>query len=257
MHPLSRAPTLLLLLALQVSAWAGPVPATEAEAAPAMATATLPGLSGPGLGEGPAAASAHAAASAAPESSVSELAAQMIKEADAGAATTEASHPPRRDNTRGREQSASASAPAGQMQVRQPADKAAGDPWGLRELGTAALHWAKNSLPWLADEESTGHDKQPLPDTVDWAAAPLAGGTATGAGPGANALPHAGPPSDLGTSLGYGGTDKRWAMGSDQNLVRVVMEALREVLAHPLTWLVAALFVVGGIVVKRIDRRPK
>lgn len=251
---MSRAPTLLLLLALQVSAWAGPVPATEAEAAPAMATATLPGLPGPGLGDGLA---VHSGASAASAGSGSELAAQMIKEADAGAATTEASHPPRRDNTRGREQSASASAPAGQMQVRQPADKAAGDPWGLRELGKAALQWAKNSLPWLADEESTGHDKQPLPDTVDWAAAPLAGGTATGAGPGANALPHAGPPSDLGASLGYGGTDKRWAMGSDQNLVRVVMEALREVLAHPLTWLVAALFVVGGIVVKWIDRRPK
>ena len=30
----------------------------------------------------------------------------------------------------------------------------------------------------------------------------------------------------------------------------------REVLVHPLTWLVISLFLIVGIVVKRIDRRP-
>jgi len=85
----------------------------------------------------------------------------------------------------------------------------------------------------------------------------LAGGGAREGRPGASQLPHAAPSSDLTTGVGYGGSDKRSATGSGQNLVHAVVEALREVLAHPMTWLVAALFVVGGIVVKKIDRRPK
>jgi len=256
---MSRAPTLLLLLALQGSAWAGPVPAAEAaptaEAAPA--AVTLPGLPGPGLGEGLAAQPAAGAASAAPATSDSELAAQMLKEADAGAVAAEATHAPRRDGTRTKAQPASDSADVGQVQAKKPANKAGGDPWELRDMGKAAVQWVKDSLPWLTDNDSA-HDGSPqLLGAADWSAPALAGGGAREGRPGASQLPHAAPSSDLTTGVGYGGSDKRSATGSGQNLVHAVVEALREVLAHPMTWLVAALFVVGGIVVKKIDRRPK
>lgn len=247
---MSRAPTLLLLLALQGGAWAGPVPVAEAEAA--SAAATLHSL--PALGEGLA---AQPAASAASATAGSELAAQMIKEAEAGAATAETPTQVRRDDARTKGQPASASAHAGQVSAQKPAKKVDADPSGLRDMGKAALQWVKDSLPWLTDNESA-HDGNPqVPHAVDWSAPALAGGAAREGRLGAGQLPHAAPSSDLTPSMGFDGSDKRWATGSDQNLVRAVIEALREVLAHPMTWLVAALFVVGGIVVKRIDRRPK
>lgn len=31
---------------------------------------------------------------------------------------------------------------------------------------------------------------------------------------------------------------------------------MRDVLEHPLTWLIVALIIIAGIVVKKIDRRP-
>ena len=40
-------------------------------------------------------------------------------------------------------------------------------------------------------------------------------------------------------------------------LLRDVVTIVREAIGHPMTWLVVALFVIGGIAVKRFDRRPK
>jgi hypothetical protein len=43
----------------------------------------------------------------------------------------------------------------------------------------------------------------------------------------------------------------------DRSLVREAVQLIREVLEHPMTWLVISLFVVGGIVMSKMDRRPK
>ena len=242
---MSRAPTLLLLLALQGGAWAGPVPVAEAEAA--SAAATLHSL--PALGEGLAAQPAASAASAA---AGSELAAQMIKEAEAGAVAAEASHAPRRDGD------GSVMRPhATGTQARKPANDT-DDPWRLRDIGKAALRWAKDAVPWLSDDDEVHDHKQQVLHNADWAASPLDGGATRNARPGAGAQPHAGASPDPMNQVGYGDgdTDKPRAAGSQHNVIGEIIGVLRLVLEHPMTWLVVSLFVIGGIVVKKIDRRP-
>lgn len=243
MHPMSRAPTLLLLLVLQGSAWAGPVPAAEA----APAAVTLPSLSGTGLGEGLA---AQPAASATSATAGSELAAQMIKEADAGAVAAEAPHTPRRDSSGSAPRAQAAAAPA-----RNP-ERDTDNPWGLRDIGKAALRWAKGALPWL-DDDAEGRDRtQQALHHADWAASPLDADAARNSRPGAGPQPRASASPDPTNHVGYGETDKPKTTASEHNVVREIIDALRQVIEHPMTWLVLALFVVGAIAVKKLDRRP-
>lgn len=229
MKPMSRALTLFLMLALHGVAWAGPVPAAEADAAPT--AAALPSLL------------PDAAASAATGSA---LAVEIIKEADAGATTAEAPRNPARDGAR------AAAAPA--TPTPSPRNQASpdDDPWGLRDMGKTAVQWVKDAVPWLrSDEDERDAGRTVSLDEADWA-----GGSGRGAKPG-NVHLHAtanaaGPES----TVVYGDAARPKPAEPGENVVRMVLDVIREVLEHPMTWLVVALFAIGGIVVKKIDRRP-
>jgi len=237
-----------LILALQAfagSAAAGPVPAAEAHDTTTDAS-TTPALSARLLEEG---ATATAAASAA---SGSALAVEIIKEAEAGTAAIETPRQPGRENVRSATQPTapgpSARSPAGGND----------DPWGLRDMGKTALQWVKDAVPWLRSEEDSrdaGQNKSL--DAADWSASPLEGGQAgRGARLASNPPPVAGQGVDPLSTVGYGDPARPKAAGPEENIVRMIIDVLREVLEHPMTWLVLSLFVIGGFVVKKIDRRP-
>ena len=60
------------------------------------------------------------------------------------------------------------------------------------------------------------------------------------------------------STAGYGNTARQTTvLDPEQNLVQVFARLVREVLEHPLTWLVVSLVVVGAIAMKKFDRRPK
>lgn len=234
-----HAPAIVLTLALHGAAWAGPVPAAEADAAPA--AATLPNLPSPGLTQ-------DAAASA---PSRSALAVEIITEAEVGAAAAEAPRSSKRDGDR-----AAAVPTAPSPAARKQADSN-DDPWGLREMGKTAVQWIKDAVPWRRSDKHV-HDagRAVALDTADWSASPQEGGAARGARPGTAHLPATAGAADPLSTVGYGNTPRPTFVGPEQNLVGVVINVLREVLEHPMTWLVVSLFVIGGIVVKKIDRRP-
>jgi hypothetical protein len=241
---MSRALTTLLMFALQGAAWAGPVPAGEVDTAPA--ASTLPSLSPRVSGD---VAPADAAASA---PSVSALAVEIIKEAEAGVAVAEAPRGPRRDSAR-----AMAPPPAPSPGTRnQPST--GDDPWGLRDIRKTAVQWVKEAVPWLRSDEDRPDASQNMTlDSADWSASPLEGGqTGRGARLASNPPSVAGPGVDSRSAVGYGDSARPRVVDPEGNLVSVVINVLREVLEHPMTWLVLSLFVIGGIVVKKIDRRP-
>lgn len=237
MSPLPRVPVTLpviaLLLALHGAVRAGPMPAAEADA---KATPSLPSL---------------APEPAASASTGSALAVEIITEAGAGATAAEAPRTPRRDAPHTPPQT-----PAQLARNQAPADD---DPWGVRETAKAAVHWVKDAVPWLrSDDDARDAGRAVAPDQADWSASPLEGGAQRGARPGTAHLPTANAATtDPLTTVGYGDATPRPKYASaEPNIVRVVIETIREVLEHPMTWLVLALLVIGGIVVKKIDRRP-
>lgn len=242
--------TLMLTLALHGAAWAGPVAAGEADAAsaasattgaatPATAIGTIAPTTGPARGLGEPGRTADAAS--APTGSALVL--EMLKEADAGAAGHEAVRPPRRDAAG----AASAAAPG--ERTHQP--KRDDDPWGLRDIGKTALVWAKSAIPWLrSEDDETG--KEVVLKPADWSASSLGHDGARSAGRTAEAGSHAQPEAEV----IYGEAQRAQQANGENNLVREIIEVMRQVLEHPMTWLVVSLFVIGGIVVKRIDRRP-
>lgn len=243
MRPMSRALVPLLMLALHGVAGAGPVPAAEAD--PAAAAPMLPSLSAPVLGAGMAAEAPASAASG------SALAVEIIKEAEAGTTTTETPHGAKRDGAR----AAAAPVAPGATARNQPGT--ADDPWGLRDVGKAAVLWVKDVVPWLrSDEDARDADRNATLNTADWSASALEAGQAGRRAQLAANQPTGAPTVDPTIAVGYGDASQPKIVDPDQNLVRVVLNTLREVLEHPMTWLVMALFVIGGIVVKKIDRRP-
>jgi hypothetical protein len=261
MRPASSSTAALLvaaLLAYANSISAGPVQLSESDGraeGAIEASATLPALSG--------AAPSHAAIAAEPAASGnidaarsnSALAVEIIKEADAGALASDQPRNTQRTNTH------SAAQPKAPNSLARSQERAAEDEWGLREAGKAAVHWIKETVPWLrsdADEKSaTPHGAL---DSTDWTGSPLDGGPAgRGArGSGSTQMPGTagGPPVDPASIVGYGSAERPKAVDPDQNLVRAVVSVIREVLVHPMTWLMVALVIIGGIVVKAIDRRP-
>jgi hypothetical protein len=268
MRPVFRAFAVLLILpwlALASSVCAGPVTVDDAPGQTEGANgapATLPGLLPAAQGEallapGGAAKAAAPAASASGDShaSSSAMAAEMLKEAEAGAAATE---PPRKA-TRANAQAAgptTASSASARNQAR-----AIDDERRLREVGKAALHWLKETIPWLRSDadEGDGHRNGP-PQAADWSASPLEGGRTGGnafAGSPHTANPAGQVPPDPGSSVGYGSTAPPKFLAPEENIVQVFAKVVREVLEHPMTWLVVALVVVGAIAVKKFDRRPK
>ena len=243
MHSISRALLPLWMLALHCAAGAGPMVASEADAAPA-ATARL-GLSAPGLGEGMAAEPPPSAASG------SALAVEIITEAEAGTVTPEVPRGPRREGAR----AANASAPPGPA-ARKP-ERTSDDPWGVREVGKAALQWMKDAVPWLRSEGARDAGGGGVtPDAANWSDSPLeAAQAARGATHASNAPPGAGAEGTVSMVI-YGDAAQPQFVDPEQTLVRVAFNTVRKVLGHPMTWLVVLLFVVAGIVVKKIDRRP-
>ncbi len=237
MRPVTRLLAALLILALQVftgGAVAGPVSAEEANDDSAALSARF-------LDDGMATAAASAA-------SGSALAMEIIKEAEAGTAVIEAPRQPSRERARA----------VAQPPPARSSSAAAGDPWGLRDMAKAAVQWVKDAVPWLrSDEDAPDAGQRVTLNTADWSASPLEGGRAgRGARFASNQPPVAAPGVDPLTAAGYGDPTQSKVADPEQNLVRFAINVLREVLDHPMTWLVISLFVIGGIVVKKIDRRP-
>jgi hypothetical protein len=241
MPPMSYALATLLVLALQGAAWAGPVPAVETDAAPTPSTLAMQAPQG--LADGLAAQAAASVASG------SALAVEIIREAEASAAAAETPRSARRESSR------AAASPAAPTPAAHNAAAANDDPWGLRVAGKATLQWVKDAIPWLrSDDDARESNHGAKLDTAEWSASPLEGGRAGRAG-GLTLNPAPGSGDPLST-VGYGDGGQPKPAAHEQNLVREFIDMLRAVLEHPMTWLVVSLFVVGGLVVKKIDRRP-
>ena len=250
MNPTTRTLAPLLALVLHGGVWAGPVGSDAPEAATAAvgaaaATQADPvlapmGSAGRGLGE--AGRAADAAAASAP--SASALVLEMLTEADA-AAGHEAVPPPQRSSAA----AASAAAPGLPAATKPALDD---DPFGLRDLGKAAVRWAKSVVPWLGDDEPAEAGKAVVLDAAEWSGALPGGGGLHGTAP----LTGAGSHAPAQPELVYREVQSAPSAHAEYNVVREIIELLRLVLEHPLTWLVAALIAIGAIVVKRIDRRP-
>lgn len=256
MLPMTHLLTTLLMLTLTLhgAAMAGPVAAGEADAASAGTTTT--GVVSPAATGGSSAATVGAGhglgqlgrtADAASAPTGSALMLEMLKEAEADAPGHEAVRQPRREG----ERAASASA-ANNLAAAQPI--AGDDPWGLRDIGKTAVRWAKHTMPWLRSEDDEADAaKEVVLKQADWSASPLGGDPHRGAG----SVGGAGAFTQPQAELGYGEAKRTPQASTEFDLVRQIVEVVRVVLEHPMTWLVAALFVIGGIVVRKIDRRPK
>jgi hypothetical protein len=235
-----------LLLAGQVAA--GPVGAQEMPAgtSPGDAGPTLsPSLSAPVEGEPLAGGATKVAATpqAGASPSATALAAEIIKEAQAGAVATEATR--------------AASRPAGANPGAHTAAREA--PFGgeLREWGKAAVIWLKESIPWLRKNDDDERQQQGTAlGAADGTESPIAVGK-VGLGDRNDVVPAVGVIVTTGpdTSVGYGSAPRAIDL-PQTDLIREFIDTVRTVFEHPLTWLVMALFVIGGIAVKKLDRRP-
>jgi len=242
----SRPLALLATFALHAASWAGPMPAAEADtgvSAAASAVVTPAGLSAQILGD-------DVTPSAASSPSGSALAAELIKESGAGVHATET--PVHAWRAGGATAAASAKTTAGSAPPHRPTT--AGDDWGLPEWGKATVHWLKQTVPWLRDDTDEHDSRTVAPDEADWSVSPLDRD--------ARRSPHR-PPDVSATAVANAAIRatpdseaQPYIFDSEQNLIRMVVNTAREVLEHPMTWLVVLLFVIGAIVVKRIDRRP-
>jgi hypothetical protein len=254
----SRAAAWLLLWLSMGPVAAGPVsdaaPGIDTgsiEAAPALSL-SLPepvGLENalPDAGAAPA-----ASASAGTTPAITQQAAEIIREAQAGAAAADpphAAHP-----EQGKSQATAAHARS--RSAAQDSD----DEGGLRDIGKAALDWFKQAVPWLRDEhDDDSADARAGVDTVEWSESPLDGGNA-GAGRHADVVAMgagAGAGRGPGMAMGYGSDAGGLGLGNQRNYVREFVDLLRMVFEHPMTWLVVALFVIGGFAISKFDRRPK
>lgn len=180
------------------------------------------------------------------------MAAEIMKEA-ANARGSEQAHDKQRANTRPAGPARAASG-AGSERTRQTEDA-----WDLRDMGKSALQWLKQGVPWLrsdADEENEAERPVNL-EAIDWSrldGSAAAGGNRTAV----TVLPapaHDAPRDPLST-VGYGNAAAPAAPEPGLNVLRWISDIVRTVLEHPMTWLVVSLFVIGAIVVKKIDRRP-
>jgi hypothetical protein len=202
-----------------------------------------PALTGPGLGEVlTATGAARVVVPTQSESaSPSAVAAEIIREVQAGAGTAEPTR------TVPRPAAASSSA----ARTSPGADDA------LREWGKAAVAWVKQTIPWLRKDGEDEHQPQANgPSQPDWDESALEPGKAGRGGSTGNFQAINTAPTGPGTSVGYGAAPRVTVYDPAPNLIREVIETVRTVLEHPMTWLVGALVIAGAIAVKRLDRRP-
>jgi hypothetical protein len=261
---LRAAVSLAMALWLAGPAASGPVSGEAAQAsadgAPAM----------PGLPSGPLqAAPAEAALTASPKAtssgsadattSSSQEAAEIMREAQAhgDAAAGELAQPKRRPDAQPtRQPSTSAATGSGALRPGHGEDD-------FRRAGKAALQWLKDSVPWLR-KEPQGEEPGRVPEpAAAWAASPLEGGKAdphalAGGVGGMHLAEGSGTgPLPAGAPVVHGGKAATQMLDPQVNIVREVIDTLRMVIGHPMTWLIVALFVIGSYAMSKFDRRPK
>jgi hypothetical protein len=202
-----------------------------------------PAPTGLGLGEALTATGAtRVVAPAQSESALpSAVAAEIIREVQAGAGTVEPTRPIPRP--------AAASSSAARKSL--DADDA------LREWGKAAAAWVKQTIPWLRKNEDDERRQQATgPGHPEWDESPLEPSNTKLGGSTGNLQPINTAPPGPSTSMGYGAAPRPAVYDPEPNLIREIIDTVRTVLEHPMTWLVGALVIAGAIAVKRLDRRP-
>lgn len=238
-----RMPALVLALGAAAS-FAAPVTQDEA----ASPTTALPAIDA-GSGSDPAASSAAA------------LAAKILEEAQAGAsAEEEAASKPRKHAAHpaasapaaaaSAASGAAASAPATRTAARKPEESP------LREAAKAAVEWVKDAVPWLRSEGDDDNQPSTPRQAVDWDGSVEGGARGPGGLAGSNLA---------GAGIGGGGAagvilpppKPESSEEVQRQLLRDAIEMFTALISHPMTWLVIALFVIGGYAMGKIDRRPK
>ena len=207
------------------------------------------GLHVPGLSEakavtGTAMATGPTHAYTAPSGSA--LAVEIEKDAHAATGSAEPAHPTQRAGARA--PTPSGATPGGKQQAQ--------DDGSLREFGKAVVHWSNDSIPDSAKTMMTTGRSVALYRTAltgitrrcllarPWVARAGSiriGGTLQ---------------VDPADNLSYD-TRLRKVVDAQPSPIGEILQIARTVLEHPMAWLVVALFVIGGLVVKKIDRRPK
>ncbi len=110
-------------------------------------------------------------------------------------------------------------------------------------------------MPWRGDDGRAEAASTAPPAPVEWVEAGLGGaaGPFGAAGPGTAKIMPGGvtyqPPQ------APGGSSPVLEPGT--NPIQEALDAIREIVGHPMTWLVLTLIAVGAFAVKRLDRRPK
>jgi hypothetical protein len=204
----------------------------------------------------PALPGALSGGDAAANPSASALAADIIREAEAGAAAaaTTPAPPGRKESATGEKPSGLQPAAGQQGSAQAQADDMI-DEGELRQFGKAAANWLRDAVPFLRSDD----DGEAAPK-VEWSGSNSGGHSAT-VGLSAEAAlaerraraqillqPDAPNPSDVPRQPSFQG---------EHNLVRDAVKAVQEVLTHPMAWLVIAIFVIGGVAMSLADRRPK
>jgi hypothetical protein len=181
--------------------------------------------------------------------------AEIVREVEIGAALAEeapASQPARR-------KSPAAPAPAASKPGRAASAPAFDDsPYSLRGRSRAAWEWVKETLPWLDKKvEPVGPQEGVVYDPLGVSGSPFdttlgaagIGGAGFGAGRGSAG------PGAYGSAPPTPGADS-----SSERVIEMIRDAVamvREAVTHPMTWLVVSLFVIGGVAIRKFDRRPK
>lgn len=176
--------------------------------------------------------------------SASAMAADLIRDADAAEQAASESPKP---SGRGAPRQASKTTPKA-----QPGRT---DEWDVKAAGKAAWDWLKDHAFWRRGdgEQTTEGEVTPAHDPWTQTSLPGEGRVSTALPTGAiGASPYQGvnsSPPDAGARAAKNET------GS--NLVREAVQLARDIMEHPMTWLVMGLIVVGWIAVTKMDRRPK
>lgn len=267
--PWSLAAAVSIALGLGAgSSWAGPVTTGEQElqAPGTEAAATGPGsMATGGHGGSPAGPTpatptrpnAGSAGAADPTSASSQLAAEILREAGVGVAASAADsgRPPGGPRQQAGPRPGSPANPSGGAAPGgQPDDEALRD---VKDFGKAAIAWLKGTVPWLQSDDleadvAGGH----ADGSIAWSGAAGGPGSPDGRLPAGSST---GPLNAATAAGGYLDGTPRSSRPQDyeRNLVREAVAMVKEVLAHPMTWLIIAIFAIGGVAMSLADRRPK
>jgi hypothetical protein len=182
-------------------------------------------------------------------------AAEIIREIQAATATADLHKSAQRPGTQTARHPASTARPA------SGGARSGDDEGDFRQFGKSALQWLKDALPWLRNEpEDNELGGRAETDVGTLSASPLDEGNP-------QLLSSAAAKQRIGTAgeahMSFGAAAPQGSNGetqrldSESNIVREVVDFIRMLVGHPMTWLVIALFVIGGYAMSMFDRRPK